>query len=231
MGFAIQPTEQGLYSSTFNHASMDMENVQKSADAVMRDLKLIEDRREKLIKGTRDVIMLCSKSIVSLHNGKHDDASAQANKAKEFLDELRNIAQTDLYRYIIDAETELVEANALQSIISGSSIPSKESLNVKGDSYILGLLDCIGELKRLIYDRIRKGKSADANNLFVLMEQIYAALFPFAAYDNIVKGVRRKLDVARILIEDTRAAVTEDSRRLTMLDAIDKLYGKLSKGV
>lgn len=230
MGFAIQ-LEQGLYSSTFNHASMDMENVRQSIDVVMSHLKLIEERREKLIKGTRDVIMFCSKSIVSLHNGKNDDAVLLVNKAEEFLDELRQTAQTDLYRYIIDAEAELVEAKALQSIISGSRIPSIQSLNVKGDSYILGLLDCIGELKRLVYDRIRAGKSDDANNLFTLMEQIYATLFPFAAYDNIVKGVRRKLDVARILIEDTRAAVTEDSRRLTMLDAIDKLYGKLSKGV
>lgn len=208
---------------------MEMDNVQSSIDSIMDDLQLIQERREKLIKGTRDVIMLCSKSIVSLHNAKRDEASQQIKKAKELLDELRQAAQQDLYRYIIGAETELVEANALQAIISGSSIPSMQSLNVNGNSYILGLLDCIGELKRLVYDRIRTGKSDDAKNLFVLMEQIYAALFPFAAYDNIVQGVRRKLDVARILIEDARAAVTEDSRRLAMLGAIDKLYDRLSK--
>lgn len=205
--------------------------MQSSIDSIMNDLQSTQGRREKLIKGTRDVIMFCSKSIVSLHGGKFDEASQQVKQAREMLDELRHDAQTDLYRYMIGAETELVEANALRAIISGSSIPSMDSLNVKGDSYILGLLDCVGELKRLVYDRIRVGKSEDAKNLFALMEQIYSALFPFAAYDNIVPGVRRKLDVARILIEDTRAAVTEDSRRLAMLEAIDKLYGKLSKGV
>lgn len=205
--------------------------MQSSIDSIMNNLQLTQNRREKLIKGTRDVIMLCSKSIVSLHSGKFDEASRQVKQAKELLDELRQDAQTDLYRYIIGAETELVEANALRAIISGSTIPSMDSLGVKGDSYILGLLDCVGELKRLVYDKIRVGKSDDAKNLFALMEQIYSALFPFAAYDNIVPGVRRKLDVARILIEDTRAAVTEDSRRLAMLDAIDKLYNKLSKGV
>jgi translin len=210
---------------------MEMDSIQSSIDSIMDNLQSTQGRREKLIKGTRDVIMLCSKSIVSLHSGKFDEASQQANKARELLDELRQEAQADLYRYMIGAETELVEANALSAVISGSSIPSMDSLNVKGDSYILGLLDCVGELKRLVYDKIRVGKSMEANNLFALMEQIYSALFPFAAYDNIVPGVRRKLDVARILIEDTRAAVTEDSRRLAMLDAIDKLYGKLSKGV
>lgn len=205
--------------------------MRSSIDSIMDNLQSTQGRREKLIKGTRDVIMLCSKSIVSLHSGKFDEASQQAKQARELLDELRQEAQADLYRYMIGAETELVEANALKAIISGSSIPSMDSLNVKGDSYILGLLDCVGELKRLVYDKIRVGKSVEANNLFALMEQIYSALFPFAAYDNIVPGVRRKLDVARILIEDTRAAVTEDSRRLAMLDAIDKLYSKLSKGV
>lgn len=208
-----------------------MKELQDSIDTITTDLKAVEERREKLIKGTRDVIMLCSKSIVALHNEKYADASQRAGKAKELLDELRQTAQTDLYRYIIVAETELVEASALQAIISGSSIPSIQTLNVHGNSYILGLLDCVGELKRLVYDRMRNGKSDDAKNLFVLMEQIYIMLFPFAAYDNIVQGVRRKLDVARMLIEDTRAAITEDARRITMLDAIDKLYDKLSRDV
>ena len=209
----------------------NMKELQDSIDTITTDLKAVEERREKLIKGTRDVIMLCSKSIVALHNEKYADASQRAGKAKELLDELRQTAQTDLYRYIIVAETELVEASALQAIISGSSIPSMQTLNVHGNSYILGLLDCVGELKRLVYDRMRNGKSDDARNLFMLMEQIYIMLFPFAAYDNIIQGVRRKLDVARMLIEDTRAAITEDARRLTMLDAIDKLYDKLSRDV
>ena len=209
----------------------NMKELQDSIDTITADLKAVEERREKLIKGTRDVIMLCSKSIVALHNEKYADASQRAGKAKELLDELRQTAQTDLYRYIIVAETELVEASALQAIISGSSIPSMQTLNVHGNSYILGLLDCVGELKRLVYDRMRNGKSDDAKDLFMLMEQIYIMLFPFAAYDNIVQGVRRKLDVARMLIENTRAAITEDARRLTMLDAIDKLYDKLSRDV
>jgi translin len=213
------------------NASMSVKDLQESIDTITDDLKEIEERRERLIKGTRDVIMLCSKSIVALHNQKYDDASQQTRKAKELLDELRETAQEDLYRYIISAETELVEAYALQAIVSGSNISSLKSLNVRGGSYILGLLDCVGEIKRLVFDKMRSGNSDDAKTLFTLMEQIYVLLFPFAAYDNIVQGVRRKLDVARMLIEDTRAAITEDARRLTMLDAIDRLYNRLSKGV
>jgi translin len=207
---------------------MEIENVRSSVESIMKGLKLIEERRERLIKGTRDVIMLCSKSIVALHEGKGEEALQQMKSAKKLLDELRETAETHLYRYIIGAEAELVEAYALQAIVSSSAIPSVQSLGVNGNSYVLGLLDCIGELKRRVYDRIRTGRGEDARNLFLLMEKIYSALYPFAAYDNIVQGVRRKIDVARMLIEDTRAAVTEDSRRSAMLESIDRLYDTLS---
>ena len=206
---------------------MAMDGVRSSVESITNDLRSVEERRERLIKGTRDVIMLCSKAIVALHGGKDEEASQQATAARTLLDELRHVAEEDLQRYIISAETELVEANALQAIISGNSIPSLESLRVNGRSYVLGLLDCVGELKRLVFNRIRTGAGDEAKNLFTLMEQIYALLFPLASYDHVVPGVRRKLDVARFLIEDTRAVITEESRRGLMLDAMDRLYKKL----
>jgi translin len=209
---------------------MSVKELQKSIEAIDIDLKNIQERRESLIKGVRDVTLLCSKSIVSLHNAKYEDSSQQMHRAKELLLELRKSAQQDLYRYVIPAETELVEAKVLQAIICGSGIPSIQSLEVHHEAYILGLLDCIGELKRLVYDSIRKGKNDAGKNLFELMEQIYITLYPLAIYDNIVHGMRRKLDIARILIEDTRAAITEDSRRQSMLEAIDKLHDRLSRG-
>ena len=58
------------------------------------------------------------------------------------------------------------------------------------------------------------------------MEEIYNAIYPFAVYDNIVSGLRKKLDVARMLIEDIRAVVTEESRRKALMNAIDSLHKK-----
>jgi translin len=75
------------------------------------------------------------------------------------------------------------------------------------------LLDCIGELKRQIIDQIRIGNSKNAENLFEIMENLYLMLYPFATYDKIVKESRRKLDVNRILVEETRLVLTEEIRR------------------
>jgi translin len=102
-----------------------------------------------------------------------------------------------------------------------------KELRVTGESYLTGLLDCVGEIKRLVYDRMRSGNEKDAEKLFAVMEEIYGAVYPFAVYDNIVAGLRKKLDVARMLIEDIRAVVTEESRRRALIDAVGRLEGGL----
>lgn len=200
--------------------------MQGSLEAINKELNDVQARREKLIKGTRDIVMLCSKSIVALHHGQIEDAKNKMGGAKTMLAELREYAKEDLSRYISVAEQELVEAYALRAVMENASIPSMQDLEATGPSYLTGLLDCVGEIKRLVYDRMRSGKEKDAEKLFVTMEEIYNAIYPFAVYDNIVSGLRKKLDVARMLIEDIRALVTEESRRKALMDAIDSLDKK-----
>jgi translin len=206
---------------------MLLDNVQSSLDEINYDLKNVEERREKLIKGTRDVISLCSKSIVALHHDEMEKAEMNMHQAKTMLDEFRQYSKTDLYKYVSIAEQEIVEAYGLKSVIQNSAIPSMRELNVSGPPYITGLLDCIGEIKRMVYDRMRIGRGEDAAKLFSLMQDIYRSIYPFAVYDHLISGMRRKLDVAKMLIEDVRAVVTEETRRNMLIKAIDSLERKL----
>jgi translin len=204
--------------------------IQLSLEEIDKSLKNVQDRREKLIKGTRDVVMLCSKSIVALHHNHLDDAKSKMDQAKTMLEEFRGYALHDLYRYIAVAEQELVEAYSLKSVMEDKQVPSMRELDVTGESYLTGLLDCVGEIKRLVYDRMRSGRGKDAEKLFATMEEIYNAIYPFAVYDNIVSGLRKKLDIARMLIEDIRATVTEESRRKALIEAIGSFEKKTSNG-
>jgi len=111
----------------------------------------------------------------------------------------------------------------LYSILTEYSIPSLDELNVNARSYILGLLDCIGELKRQVYDKVREGNSMEAFKLFEVMEYLYSSLLQFAMYDNILHGVRKKVDVARVLVEDVRAMLTEEARRQAIIESIDSI--------
>jgi translin len=203
--------------------------IQGSLEEIDKNLKDVQDRREKLIKGTRDVVMLCSKSIVAMHHNQLEDAQSKMEQAKTMLEEFREYARQDLYRYIAIAEQELVEAYALKSVMEDKPMPSMRDLDVTGESYLTGLLDCVGEIKRLVYDRMRSGRGKDAEKLFATMEEIYNAIYPFAVYDNIVSGLRKKLDVARMLIEDIRATVTEENRRKALIEAVEGFERTISK--
>jgi translin len=198
-------------------------DIKGSLELAMEHLKSIEERRERIIKGSRDALMLCSKSIVSVHANRMSDALEHLSKAKSIIEELKRVAEEDLQSYIIPVEAELVEAQALYSILTKYNIPSLDELNVNARSYILGLLDCIGELKRQVYDKVREGKSIEAFKLFEVMEYLYSSLLQFAMYDNILHGVRKKVDVARVLVEDVRAMLTEEARRQAIIESIDSI--------
>jgi translin len=208
---------------------MSFSNVHDSLDQINAELQDVEERREILIKNTRDIVMLCSKSIIALHNNEKDDARNKISQAKVMLDKFKEYAKTDLHKYIAVAEQEFVEAYVLKSIVEESLLPSKTELNVFGSSYLTGLLDCIGEVKRMVYDRMRVGKADDAIKLFTIMQDLYSIVYPFAVYDNLIPGLRRKLDVSKMLIEDIRAVITEETRRALMIKAVDNLQKEFSK--
>jgi len=66
------------------------------------------------------------------------------------------------------------------------------------------LLDSMGELKREMYESIRKGRKKDAEEYFALMEEIFDALLPLRFSNAVLPDFRRKQDVARIQIEQAR---------------------------
>ena len=208
---------------------MSFTSVHSSLEEINRELRNIEERREILIKNTRDMVMLCSKSIIALHNNEMDNACIKLSQAKIMLDKFKEYAKTDLQKYIAVAEQEFVEAYVLKSIVEESSLPSKTELNVSGSSYLTGLLDCIGEVKRMVYDRMRAGEAEDATKLFAIMQDLYSIVYPFAVYDNLIPGLRRKLDVSKMLIEDIRAVITEETRRAIIIKAVNNLQKEFFK--
>jgi translin len=204
--------------------------VESSLQSASNNLDAVNLRREKLIKESRDVISLCSKTIINIHNLNIDEAKRLSKEAKIKLAELKKVAGSDLVKYILTPEQEFVEASVMLSLAHKRELPSLEKTGVAPSSYILGLLDSIGEMKRAVYDKIRKNDFKEAESTFAAMETLFVMLSPLAVYDNIVNGVRRKLDVARILIEDTRSTITEESRRSQFMASISDLSSKLGVG-
>jgi translin len=202
---------------------MTLKNVKSSLDKISKSLAGVQDNREFLIKNTREIIILCSRSIISVHKGDLKTGKKNLSQADLLLKKYRKKATSDLRRYLITPEQEYVEAACLLAVVEGKEIPTDKKLNVMGESYVLGLLDCVGELKRMIFDKIRTGDINNALKVFDIMENLYLHLYPFSMYDKVVKEARRKIDVDRILVEDVRGAITEEKRRSELIKELKKL--------
>jgi translin len=59
------------------------------------------------------------------------------------------------------------------------------------------------------------------------MDRIYGTIYPLAVYDNLMPGLRKKLDISRLLIENVRAIITEEKRRTVMIERIGEFERKL----
>jgi len=199
---------------------MTLKNVKSSLPRISKSLQTSNASREFLIKNTRDVVIFCSHSIIATHKGDLRLAKQKIKKAEIILKRNQKKAKNNFKKYLITPEQEFVEAHSFLAIIENKEIPSLKSLKVSKESYVLGLLDCIGELKRLVLDNIRKDRLKEANRIFNVMENLYLVLYPLAMYDKIVKEARRKLDVNRILVEETRAVITEEIRRNHFIKAL-----------
>lgn len=205
------------------------ENVKTTLKKITTELDDVEHRREILIKGTRDVIIKCSRSIMALHKGRFEVAATLVEEAQAELRSLKTHVHEDLEKYLVSAEQEFVEAYQLRCVYEKTSLAGIDDLKVATSSYLLGILDCIGEIKRMIYDNLRTERTSDALNLFALMEDLYSSIYPFTVYDNIIPGIKRKLDVAKLLIENTRSTLTEESSRNLLIKKISTLE-KLLEG-
>jgi len=202
---------------------MTLKNVKSSLDKISKSLSNVQDNREFLLKNTREIIILCSRSIISIHKGDLKTARKNLTEVDLLLKKYRKKATANLQRYLVTSEQEYVEAACLLAIVEGKEIPSDKKLKVMGESYVLGLLDCVGELKRMIFDKIRIGDTENALRTFDIMENLYLHLYTFSMYDKVVKEARRKIDVNRILVDDVRGAITEEKRRSELIKALNKL--------
>ncbi len=202
---------------------MALKNVKPALNKIARSLGEVQDVREFLLKNAREIIVLCSRSIIAVHKGDIKAGKANLRKADVLLKKYKKRATMDLRRYLATPQQEFVEAAALIAIVEKKEIPTDKKLSVMPDSYVLGLLDCIGELKRMVFDKIRIGDIEEATRIFDVMENLYLSLYTFSMYDKVVKEARRKIDVNRILVEDVRSAITEEKRRSDLIKALQVL--------
>jgi len=169
-------------------------------------------------------------AIIMMHRGDLKKAKDTLHQAEDSLREIERILKSspELKNSgnVVVAYQEYVEAKLLFHIIQEGKLPSLEKIGVESTPYILGLLDFIGELRRMTLNFLRKGMTVEAEKTLKLMENIYEDLTSLN-HAAIVPMFRRKTDIARKIVETTRGDVVTEIRRMSLEKAIRGLEKRI----
>jgi translin len=202
--------------------------------SIERHLKERATIREELIDAMRKAIRFSKQAIFSVHKGQFDDAEKALEGAKGFLSKLDKIPvahQKLAHTGVVNAAfQEYVEANVFFRLTQDGKLVSPSSLNAPPSSYLLGLADVIGELRRRALDLLRMGNVKGAVKSLETMEYIYDEIVVMDAAFHIVPELRRKSDIARRIIEATRGDVTVEVRRDSLRSSLYKLEKAIRSG-
>lgn len=190
-----------------------------------RDLK-----REEILRLNRKVIRECSEVIRVIHRKKYEEAEKNLHLIKEGIEKLsslqRETKDLDYITSSVVAFQEYVEACLFLSFVKNSSIPSNKDLNIPLLSYILGMADTIGEIRRYILDSLRKNNLNEAERALNVMDELQMGLMTLDYPGGLIPGVRRKSDITRNLIEKTRGDLTNAISRQNLANKIDEISKK-----
>jgi len=194
-----------------------------------------KDRTKQEVQlAARRAARLSKQAIFQIHKANLEKAKKTLEEAKRILKKIRYITKDYpdlLYMGIVDsAFQEYTEANILLSLIRESRFASFDELEVPMTSYVLGLADVIGELRRRALDSLRNEDMDRAEKCLRLMETIYEEIINLEEIQLLVSGIRRKCDTGRKIIEATRADITVESGRVSLERQIENLRKSLDAG-
>lgn len=174
--------------------------------------------RDEALKQARELTRHASLAIRAIHREEPDEAQSEIDQARELAHALTNTLKTnhpDLFfaGYTQDAIKEYCEACLTVAMIKGEALPTPQELGADPPAYLNGLTETLGELRRRCLDLLRPGYSAEVERLLALMDDVFTQLVTMDYPDAITDGLRRRTDLARGIIERTRADITVSFRQ------------------
>jgi translin len=176
-----------------------------------------DEAREKALRSCRQIIRYSSDAIRAVHRRDGDKARQFLDSAFELVRELNH----DLARhgkllhsgFIHDAQKEFAEGRITLALIAGEDLPKPKALGVSNASYLDGLGESVGELRRYILDSLRRDDFSRCEELLTIMDEIYGILITMDFPELLAHGLRRTTDTIRAIIERTRGDLTVSLRQ------------------
>jgi translin len=203
------------------------------ADSIRAELTEKNTARDKAVVHSRELIRHCAECIRAIHRREWDNAQQKLAIIDQYAHDMRQLTAPypELYHtgYTQDALKEVVEAHLTYAIIRDQNLPTADSLQVVGSTYLNGMSEAATELRRFILDIMRREEahSQEAERLLDWMDAIYDQLVTFDFPDALTYGLRRQTDVLRGVLERTRGDLTTSLRQQHLQDALARVEGKL----
>lgn len=196
-----------------------MKNLDKIVNKIEKSIDDKDKIREQALRSSREIIIGCRKAIQLIHQESMKNAINNIKKASTKLQGLYELTKDypELFHsgFVENAAQELVEAQCFYNVMKGRDLPDPDDIKTTYSSYLLGLCDLVGELRRTALDSIRAGEAKEADNYLSMMDDIYDVIIRFD-YPSGLIPIKKKQDMVRNLIERTRGelAVASCERRI-----------------
>jgi translin len=204
----------------------DEETLRNIINQATEELQDRENARDEALGRARKARQLSKQAILYDHNKQPERAHTNLVEARKLLNEskpyIEDHPELDQYEEVEAAHEEHAEATILHSLLTTDTYPTPEQATATPIQYLLGLGDVPGELRREALDALRTGDLQKAEHHLNRMEQIYLHLVAMEDA-SLLKGLRRKLDITRGVIEATRSEVTAETGRRRLSDQLKQL--------
>lgn len=204
-----------------------MDQLDDIANQIREEFDAQNDARDRALSQTRTLTRHCAHAIRAVHRMERENAATELDKAAKIVDMLCNTLKNDhpsLYfaGYTQDALKEYAEARIVYALVDDLALPTPGELELEPATYLRGLAEAVGELRRRILDILRGGHSMEAERLLQHMDEIYAVLVTMDYPDAVTYGLRRQTDICRGIIERTRGDITLSFRQQQLEQTIRK---------
>jgi translin len=186
-----------------------LDSISEQMHALLREKNAA---RDKALERSRTLIRYASLAIRAVHREERDVASENLRLARAQAEELeKGLAKYPDLKYAgytQDALKELSEASIVFALVGDLPLPTAGELGVEAAAYLNGLGEAAGELRRWSLDLLRRGKTAEAERVLGMMDDIYSLLVTLDFPDALTGGLRRTTDMVRGVTERTRGDLT-----------------------
>lgn len=194
-----------------------MDQLDSIADQIRSSFDSRTAERDRALIHSRTLTRHCANAIRAVHRDERSLAQEHLSEARHLASLLRSelADYPDLYYagYTQDALKEFAEASIVYALIGSLPLPTPEDLVLEYPTYLQGLAEAAGELRRRCLDILRHGHSQEAERLLGYMDDIYAVLVTMDYPDAITGGLRRLTDIVRGVTERTRGDMTISLRQ------------------